>query len=94
MDGTRLYVPAQSPDSISLIDVAGGNQEIARRDFTGDQCRLPHVADVLDDTRVLLVCEGDHVGPGKVLVLDAETLETKVDTEVGIYPDGIAKVFP
>jgi DNA-binding beta-propeller fold protein YncE len=93
-DGSRLWVPTQSPDALLLIDLENNNQEITRLDFTGDTCKLPHVVQRLDDTRIALVCEGDHVGQGKVLILDAETLATQSEAVVGIYPDSIVRVPP
>lgn len=42
-----------------------------------------------DASTLLLVCEGDHVGAGSVLRLDAKTLDTLSSTEVGVYPDAI-----
>ncbi|UQA62246.1 YncE family protein [Polyangium aurulentum] len=91
-DGTRLYVPTQAPDAVHFIDLTKDNAELGRRDFSADECKLPHVVERLDDTRIALVCEGDHTLPGKVLILDAETLETKSEAVVGVYPDSLARV--
>jgi DNA-binding beta-propeller fold protein YncE len=91
-DGSRLYVPTQSPDALHLVDMAYDNAQIERRNFSADECKLPHVVERLDDTRIALVCEGDHTLPGKVLILDAETLETKGAAVVGVYPDSLARV--
>jgi YVTN family beta-propeller protein len=91
-DGKRIWVPTQSPDALVLVDLENGNAELERRDFTAAECKWPHVVERLDDARITLVCEGDHVVKGKVLVLDAVTLETKSEAEVGVYPDGIARV--
>ncbi|MDI1481965.1 YncE family protein [Polyangium sp. y55x31] len=90
-DGKRLWIPMQSPDALVLWDLEN-NQEITRRDFMGDECKWPHVVDRLDDTRMILICEGDHVATGKILVLDAETLATKSEAIAGVYPDGIAQI--
>ncbi len=90
-DNTRLYVPTQSPDALLFIDLENGNAELGRRDFAGDECKLPHVVERVDD-RLALVCEGDHTAPGKVLLLDPDTLETKSEAAVGVYPDSIARV--
>ncbi len=91
-DGKYLWIPMQSPDALVLVDLENGNQELARRDFTADQCKWPHVVQRLDETRIALVCEGDHVQAGKVLLLDATTLETKSETMVGVYPDAITRI--
>ncbi|WP_437979177.1 YncE family protein [Sorangium sp. So ce295] len=90
-DGARLYVPTQTPDELLLIDTANGNVEVSRRSFSNDECVAPHVVEVQGSV-VFLVCEGDHEKPGSVLRLDAVTLETLTSTEVGIYPDAIARV--
>jgi DNA-binding beta-propeller fold protein YncE len=92
-DGKRLWIPTQSPDALLLVDLENGNQELMRRDFGAGECKWPHVVTRLDDARVALVCEGDHITKGKVLILDAATLETKGTAEVGVYPDGIAQVL-
>lgn len=93
-DGKRLWVPTQSPDALILVDLENPNTEPVRRDFAAGECKWPHVVERLDDTRISLVCEGDHKTAGKVLILDASTLETKNEMMVGLYPDGIAKVSP
>jgi DNA-binding beta-propeller fold protein YncE len=90
-DGKRLWIPTQSPDALVLWDLEN-DQELNRRDFTADECKWPHVVEQLDDTRIAIVCEGDHVTPGKVLQLDTTTLETKSEAVVGVYPDGIARI--
>jgi len=90
-DGKRIYIPTQSPDALVLFDLEN-QTPILTRDFTVDECKWPHVVDVLDESRLVLVCEGDHVSAGKVLTLDADTLETKTEAIAGVYPDGIARV--
>jgi len=92
-DGATLWAPMQSPDGIVRVDVASGAAE--ERAFTRDDgCKLPHEAEHLGDGRIALVCEGDHEGPGSVLMLDADSLETLTQTEVGVFPDSIAHVPP
>ncbi|MRG92738.1 YncE family protein [Polyangium spumosum] len=90
-DAKYLWIPMQSPDALVLWDLEAG-QEVTRRDFTADECKWPHVVERLDDTRIALVCEGDHVATGKVLLLDAMTLETKNEAIVGVYPDALARI--
>lgn len=87
-DGGKLVVPTQSPDGIAVFDVAT-QTEILQRPFAGAECPLPHVVTRLPDGVLLLVCEGDHVEPGKVLWLDPETLDTIREVTVGVYPDAI-----
>lgn len=90
-DGTKLYIPTQQPDSLVVVDVAAGT-EIATRDFGPGECERPHVVEMRDASTLLLVCEGDHVGTGKVLRLDTTTLETLSSADVGVYPDAIGQL--
>lgn len=85
----KLAVPTQAPDGIAVFDMAT-QAEITSRQFTGEECPLPHVASVLKDGTIALVCEGDHAEPGKVVWLDPVTLETKREATVGVYPDALA----
>lgn len=86
-DEKQVLVPLQAPDAAILIDLAT-KTEVAHRDFTGDDCPLPHVA-IRSDNEFLLVCEGDHKGAGKILWLDPTTLDTTRSADVGVYPDAI-----
>ena len=90
-DGSRLYIPTQNPDALLVIDLAAGNAEIANRYFLGDECPAPHLAELVGNV-VFVVCEGDRVTPGRVLRLDTNNLATLTSTEVGIYPDALARV--
>lgn len=87
-DEKKLVIPLQAPDGISVYDLTTGTEQ-AHRDFTGDECPLPHVATRLDDDTIALVCEGDHKTAGKVLWLDPETLATVRKADVGVYPDAL-----
>lgn len=88
LDDKLLYVPTQQPDGVVVFDFEQGTQ-IAARDFAPGECERPHVIEMRDASTLLLVCEGDHVGAGSVLRLDAKTLDTLSSTEVGVYPDAI-----
>lgn len=90
-EGDRILVPTQGPDAVVVFDMAT-LAELSRRDFTGQECILPHIAARMEDGTFALVCEGDHESPGKVIWLDPETLETVRSAEVGVYPDAIAVV--
>jgi DNA-binding beta-propeller fold protein YncE len=91
-DGALLYVPTQAPDAIAVLDVAAGGQEVARRDFAADECVAPHLVQRYGAGALLVVCEGDHQQPGRVLWLDRATLTTERAADVGVYPDGLAIV--
>jgi len=88
-DGARWIVPVQSPDQLVAVDAALAVQKT--RPFTADECIKPHQV-ARHGERFLLVCEGDHVKPGKVLEIDPATLDTVRTFDVGVYPDVIA--FP
>jgi len=86
----RLYVPARDPDELVAIDPSTGEVSM-RRAFDEETCMKPHEAVLSTDQRIVyLVCEGDHVSPGTVLGLDADSLETLTRYEVGIDPDRLA----
>lgn len=95
--GKAAYVPVQSPDYIARVNLAGESDafETLRRSMSKDECQRPHEAVLWDnDQELLLVCEGDHVTPGKLLFLDPQTLETRVSLDVGVYPDKVLVVTP
>ncbi len=87
-DGKFLLVPKQTPDGVTLFDLETSSV-VKEREFVGDDCPLPHVASLTKDGSFVVVCEGDHKAPGKVIWLDRETLETKKDVSVGVYPDAL-----
>jgi hypothetical protein len=62
--------------------------EVQRRDFAPGECGLPHQVE-WESSDLLVVCEGDHEGPGALLRLDAVTLDTKMSTSVGVFPDKV-----
>jgi DNA-binding beta-propeller fold protein YncE len=90
-DGNTLYVTTQTPNTVLAIDFSADNAELQRRDFAAGECDLPHIAEIQGDA-LLVVCEGDHVAPGRVLFLEPDTLATRHSTEVGVYPDALARV--
>ncbi len=92
-DGSKLYLPTQMPDELYLIDVLNGNAIIKSRTFGQNDCIRPHVAALSAGGALFLVCEGDWESPGRVLKLDAATLETEAEAGVGIYPDGFFSVL-
>jgi len=52
------------------------------------------VVALLAQLTLFVVCEGDWKKPGRVLLLDPESLETIASAEVGVYPDGLIRVMP
>lgn len=90
VDKDAWLAPVQSPDQLVKIDAATFTVQKVRT-FAAGECERPHQVS-RHAGRAWLVCEGDHVAPGKVLEIDPRTLETLRSLEVGAYPDVIA--FP
>ncbi|MGK4007184.1 YncE family protein [Sorangium sp. So ce1036] len=91
-DGSVLYVPTQVPDTIVRIGVTPDAGAPVSRNIR-DECLRPHLAELDEEHGLFIVCEGDQtVTPGKVLRLDPETLETRSEAEVGLFPDAFARV--
>lgn len=87
--GARFWVPTQARDTLARVDVASSTIA-ARRAFTREECTSPHEAIyVASIDRVLVVCEGDHVGPGRLLAVDPTSLEIAGSVAVGVYPDAV-----
>jgi DNA-binding beta-propeller fold protein YncE len=93
-DETRLLVPVQGPDGVTVLDVGSG-KVVSSRSFDVQSCRLPHEVVLSPDAlTAYVVCEGDHEKPSHVLALDAATLETKASYSVGVYPDRLVVLAP
>jgi len=60
-----------------------------------DGCKSPHAALVVDDRRILVVCEGNHgTDPGTVLDIDPEPRATNAVIPVGVFPDDLVLLEP
>jgi DNA-binding beta-propeller fold protein YncE len=85
--GATLLVPVQNINGILKVDPATGNVTDTLTLATED-CRAPHAVTILpDDQRAVVVCEGDHIGPGTVAVITLDPFELVTTHEVGVYPD-------
>jgi DNA-binding beta-propeller fold protein YncE len=93
-DGSELAVAHQEFDGVTLVDAAA-HEVIATHLVPPAMCVKPHAV-VYDDseTRLLVVCEGDHVNPGSLAVLDRVTGAVLQHLAVGTYPDDIAIIRP
>jgi DNA-binding beta-propeller fold protein YncE len=90
--GARFWAPSQARDGIVEVEVESG-AILARRRFTPEECIAPHEAVyVASIDRVVVACEGDHVGPGRVVALEPGTLTVTGAVEVGVYPDAVRVV--
>jgi len=88
-DGKSLWVPHQGDDRISELDPATGTQ-LRQLTPTKGSCTNVHSVLPTPDGRFLIaVCEGFHVLPGTLVVLDTQTGATLSVTEVGVYPDSV-----
>lgn len=88
-DGASLWIPTQGPDAVALVDAAT-MKSLQVRQFVGTECLKPHELQLVDNGPLLVVCEGDHVGPGQVLALDPASLKTLWSVQTGAYPDRLA----
>jgi YVTN family beta-propeller protein len=86
-DGRKLFVPSQGPAALARVD-AESRSIVAERVFATGECEAPHEAVLsADESKLYVVCEGDHVRKSHVLVVDPVTLETRGKIAVGVYPD-------
>ncbi len=86
-DGNTLWVPHQGDDRISDLDPVTGTQ---RRQLTPSKGSCTNIHSVLptpDGRFLVAVCEGFHVLPGTLVVLDTQTGATISVTNVGVFPD-------
>jgi len=90
-DGRTLYMPFQRVDAVAIIDVTGEKPFVKETiELAPEGCLNVHQVTLLPQgRRALAVCEGDHVGPGTLHVLDLETREVVRTVKVGIYPDSV-----
>ena len=86
--GQVLYAACLKSDKIAAIDLASKSISYLS---VGKQ---PHAPALVDDTLLYVTCEGNHVDPYKVYVVNTNT-KTVVDSiDVGRYPNGIAVLKP
>jgi YVTN family beta-propeller protein len=89
-DGGTLYVPYQSSDALAVIDPA---TSAVRRTIplAPSGCVNVHQVELTPGERYgLAVCEGDHVGPGTLHVVDLAENKVAKTVQVGLYPDSVA----
>ncbi|MBZ4398535.1 hypothetical protein VZQ01_22425 [Myxococcus faecalis] len=89
-DGKTLYVPYQGVEALLVIDAATGNiqREI---DLAPEGCLNAHQATLTPDgSHALVVCEGDHVGPGTLHAVNLADGAVVNTVRVGIFPDSVS----
>ncbi|MCP3105309.1 YncE family protein [Myxococcus sp. K15C18031901] len=89
-DGRTLYLPYQRVESLAYIDPLTGD---VRREveLASAGCLNVHQATLTPDERhALVVCEGDHVGPGTLHTVDLVEGRVLNTVRVGIFPDSVS----
>lgn len=90
---TVLAVPFQNPSGASLFDLDTG-EELVQVAFSETECANPAEFSLTRDSRLRLVCEGDHYRPGAVVELDPETLAITARVTVELYPERMGILEP
>ncbi|HEY1099832.1 MAG TPA: hypothetical protein VGF99_12935, partial [Myxococcota bacterium] len=91
--GDRFAIATQDTDGVVILDDNGdGTASVARFvPFSPDICALPHTAHWLeDDTRIVVVCEGNKVDVGALVVVDADSGALIGRVPLGLFPDDVA----
>lgn len=89
-DGQTLYMPFQSEEAIAIIDPASSTVQ-ENIPLAPSGCLNVHQVELTPDERhALVVCEGDHVGPGTFHVVDLAEKKVVRTVQVGIFPDSVA----
>ena len=86
---TTLLVPFQAPDGVTLFDLTTG-EELLEVQYSDQDCRNPSEVSISSDSRIHLVCEGDHYHPGAVVELDPDTLAIESSVSVELYPERLS----
>lgn len=89
-DGRTLYLPYQRVDALAVIDPATG-LKLREVDLASAGCLNAHQVTLTPDERHgLVVCEGDHQGPGTLHAVDLAEGVVVGTVEVGIFPDSVS----
>jgi DNA-binding beta-propeller fold protein YncE len=91
--GTDYVVALQGTDTLAFIDLATRTLQLT--DPLGG-CMRPHAVMNMNDTQILVACEGDwqQREPGAVVVVDPTTRVVDKSIPVGVYPDDLILVNP
>lgn len=92
-DGRTLYMPYQGVEAIAIIDPALASPTYIPPEIplAPSGCVNVHQVKLTPDERhALVVCEGDHVGPGTFHVVDLAERKVVKTVQVGIFPDSVA----
>jgi hypothetical protein len=89
----RFAITTQDTDGVViLVDNGGGSARIERfMTVDANQCIKPHTVLWLDnDTRLAVVCEGNKIDAGSLIVLDPANGNELAHVGLGRFPDDIA----
>lgn len=93
---TRLAVPFQASNGANgaaLFDLTTG-EELLEIQYSDADCTNPAELSLSSDSRLRLVCEGDHYRSGAVVELDPNTLEIISSVTVDLYPERMSILEP
>jgi YVTN family beta-propeller protein len=90
---TTLLVPFQAPNGVTLFDITTG-EELLEIQYSDEDCANPSEISISRDSRLHLVCEGDHYHPGAVVELDPDTLAIQSSVSVELYPERLSVSEP
>ncbi|MBZ4420478.1 YncE family protein [Myxococcus sp. RHSTA-1-4] len=89
-DGRTLYMPYQLVDALAVIDPATG-LVLREVDLASAGCVNAHQVELTPDERYgLVVCEGDHQGPGTLHAVDLAEGAVVGTVRVGLFPDSVS----
>jgi DNA-binding beta-propeller fold protein YncE len=89
-DGRTLYLPYQLVDALAVIDPATG-AVLREVDLAQAGCVNAHQVTLTPDERHgLVVCEGDHQGPGTLHAVDLAEGVVVGTVQVGLFPDSVS----
>jgi DNA-binding beta-propeller fold protein YncE len=89
----RFAIATQDTDGIVvLVDNGGGSASIERfMTVDANRCIKPHTVLWLDDdTHLAVVCEGNKIDAGSLIVLDPANGNELAHVALGLFPDDIA----
>ncbi|HSP81890.1 MAG TPA: hypothetical protein VLQ93_25440 [Myxococcaceae bacterium] len=88
-DGSTLYMPYQQGEGLAVIDAAT-SQVVRDIPLAPSGCLNAHqVALTPDEQHGLVVCEGDHQGPGSLHVVDLAAGAVVRTVALGLFPDSV-----
>lgn len=91
-DGSRFYVAVQGANRLGVVDTTTRAVTMIDLPFP-EVCEAPHAVLVLPgEERALVVCEGNHVDPGAIAVVNIAAGGVEDAVEVGVYPDDVVLI--